>query len=268
MDKEALVNIILSDLSEIETMVKSFRGQGEIPKAFIELTEKKTANLLDEFVLLKSLNNNSPLQAKGYESTSKTPDISLPPTPPVTPFVEKTNAPAPPATQSSPPQPIQNPAEGTKFPVENEEVEESMSKVVKPEEVLETEITEKVKSKNNVSVIVEPKIEASIKTIGESFGGDKNSVNDLIAKTQQPNDKKSLKGKPIGDLTKGLGINDRFMFQRELFSGKAEVMNQTLQQINQMPDLNSALSFLQSNFDWDKEQEITKAFLSYIERKF
>lgn len=259
MDKEALVNIILSDLSEIETMVKSFQGQAEIPKAFIELTEKKTANLLDEFVLLKSLNNNNPLQAKVYESTSKAPDISAPSIPPVTPFIEKTDAPSSPSSSS---------VEVPKLPIENHEEKESIPKEVKPKEVLETEVTENVKSIDNVAVIMEAKTEASIKTIGESFGGDKNSVNDLLAKNQQPSDKKSIKGKPIDDLTKGLGINDRFMFQRELFSGKAEVMNQTLQQINQMPDLNSALSFLQSNFGWDREQETTKAFLSYIERKF
>ena len=262
MDKEALVNIILSDLSEIETMVKSFRGQGEIPKAFIELTEKKTANLLDEFVLLKSLNNNNSLQSKVYEPIFKTPDSSTQPTPQVTPFI-KADVPIPP-----PVPPTQSPIEYQKLPVEKHEVENSSAKEVTPVVAIETPITENVKSKNNVSVIVEPKTEASIKTIGESYGGDKNSVNDLIAKTHQPNDKKSLKGKPIDDLTKSLGINDRFMFQRELFAGKAEVMNQTLQQINQMPDLNSTLSFLQSNFDWDKEQEAVKAFLSYIERKF
>ena len=263
MDKEALLNIILSDLGEIETMVKSFRGQGEIPKAFIELTEGKMANLMDEFVLLKSLNNSNPLQSKAHEPIFKTPDTMAQPTSPVTPVAEKVDVPVPPSEPSIP-----NTIEEAKLPVENQEIEKSSPNETKPIVVKETAITENVKSKDNVSVIVEPKTEASIKTIGESFGGDKNSVNDLIAKTQQPNDKKSFKGKPIDDLTKGLGINDRFMFQRELFAGKAEVMNQTLQQINQMPDLNSALLFLQSNFDWDKEQEAAKAFLSYIERKF
>ena len=263
MDKEALLNIILSDLGEIETMVKSFRGQGEIPKAFIELTEKKMAYLMDEFVLLKSLNNSNPLQSKAHEPIFKTADTSTQATQPATPFTEKADVHVPP-----PAPPIPSPIEEPKLPIENHEVEQSRPKEVKPIVAIETPTTDNVKSKDSVSVIVEPKTEASIKTIGESFGGDKNSVNDLIAKTQQPGDKKSFKGKPIDDLTKGLGINDRFMFQRELFAGKAEVMNQTLQQINQMPDLNSALSFLQSNFDWDKEHEAVKAFLSYIERKF
>ncbi len=263
MDKDALLNIILSDLDEIETMVKSFRGQGEIPKAFIELTEKKMANLMDEFVLLKSLNNTKPLESKVHEPKFEMPDISTQTTPSVTPFAEKADVPAPP-----PGQPLPSPIEEPKLPIENQLVEQASLKEAKQMDALEILAAENVKSKDNVSVIVEAKTEASIKTIGESFGGDKNSVNDFMAKTQQPSDKKSYKGKPIDDLTKGLGINDRFMFQRELFAGKAEVMNQTLQQINQMPDLSAALSFLQSNFDWDKEQEAPKTFLSYIERKF
>ena len=34
MDKEALLNTILKDLGEIETMVKTFQGQQNIPAAF------------------------------------------------------------------------------------------------------------------------------------------------------------------------------------------------------------------------------------------
>lgn len=263
MDKDALLNIILSDLGEIETMVKSFRGQGEIPKAFIELTEKKMANLMDEFVLLKDLNNSNPLELKVQEPKFNIPDPSTQTNSSVTSFTEKTAAPEP-----LPAELLPNHSEEPNLPMENQRVEKSSPTEAKQMDNLEAPATENVMSKDNVAVIVEAKTEANIKTIGESFGGDKNSVNDFMAKNQQPNNKKSFIGKPISDLTKGLGINDRFMFQRELFAGKAEVMNQTLQQINQLPDLNSALSFLKSNFDWDQEQEAAKAFLSYIERKF
>ena len=75
-------------------------------------------------------------------------------------------------------------------------------------------------------------------------------------------------GKPIADLTKGLGINDRFLFQRELFEGNADLMKQTLQQLNELPDYNAAQTFISSNFKWETEKEATSAFLNYIKRRF
>ena len=67
MDKEALLKIIISDLNEVETLVKSFQGQKDIPAAFIDLTERKLNHISDEFSLLKSLSSPETSEHKPSE---------------------------------------------------------------------------------------------------------------------------------------------------------------------------------------------------------
>ncbi|MGQ1784344.1 MULTISPECIES: hypothetical protein [unclassified Saccharicrinis] len=251
MDKETLLNIIIKDISEIETLVKSFHGQQDIPGAFLDLTESKLANITEEFKLLKHING-----AEATTAPVKTLTVAATP-------VEETPQVVEPEQKEEPAKEIINPEPITKKTVAEEkqaiEIPQDVSKEDKPE------IIEQADSKFEN---IEAKPGDNPKTIGESLVSEKKSVNELIANTQVSTIQKPLKGKPIQDLTKGLGINDRFMFQRELFGGKIEVLNQTLQQLNDMPDFITAQSFIQSNFNWDEEQEVTKAFFSYIERKF
>ncbi len=282
MNKEALLNIILSDINEVETLLKSFQGSEEIPAAFIDLTERKMTHILDEFTLLKTLTqtpqaptphkiieeqktetiivetkenpepkNDTPV--KKEEVVVEKEEKEQPPNREPTPVISET-IPAPKVEQTT--QEIPN--EEEKPLVEKVEIKEAISTTTR------TEITE--------TPAPEPKkeeVKEDIgKTLGESLVGEKKSVNDLIANNKESKRQQTLMGKPIADLTKSLGLNDRFMFQRELFEGNADVMKQTLLQLNEMPDFNSAQSFISSNFNWDNEQEATQAFYSYIKRKY
>lgn len=264
MDKEALIKIILSDLGEVETMVKSFQGNQEIPPAFINLAEQKLIHLKDEFSLLKSLttNHSQPITKEKEET--------------ITEVVAKEE----PEAHS-----IQAAAKVAKESIKTtrESLKPSTEKITKDTlvEAIEVKKAEVVEIKSlqtktsatedhpiEISTPQKEKKEENAKTLGESFVGEKKSVNDRMASSQETKIKSPLMGKPIHDLTKGLGINDRFMFQRELFNGKSDVMQQTLQQLNEMTDLNSAQSFIASNFNWDNELDVTQSFYNYIKRKF
>ncbi len=272
MNKEALLHIILSEINEVETLVKSFQGKQEIPSAFIDLTERKLAQIIDEFSLLKTL-------ATGTETNQKEEQLET--------SISKEEILH---TESIPEVKPEEPVKSTPEKIESEDLsndemkETHETKTEKIEDIHEDTIKGKdepdivltnespsisiSKEKNNT-----PPVETSIqseksRTLGESFAGEKKSVNDKIASSHESGSKKTLIGKPVNDLTKGLGINDRFMFQRELFEGNAEVMQQTLQQLNELPNLEAAQSFISSNFNWDSEQEATKAFYNYIVRKY
>ncbi|GAF02557.1 hypothetical protein [Saccharicrinis fermentans] len=261
MDKETLLDIILKDIAEIETLIKSFHGQEDIPGAFLNLTENKLSNISEEFELLKKLNEKETAVSPATKIEKQATTVEKAP-----PIVE------PLATKEIEQEVIEEtivPEIIQETPATNEEMisEHQYDQA----NITTTEHTEKI-DKPKITV---PNTEATTskqddipKTIGESFVTEKRSVNDLIANTQESNTSKTLKGKPIQDLTRGLGINDRFMFQRELFGGKMDILNQTLQQLNDMPDYTSAKSFIRSNFNWDEDQEVTKAFFNYIERKF
>ena len=250
MDKETLLEIIIKDLGEIESLVKSFQGKKTISPSFLKLTETKLTNVVEEFKMLNELNND-----QNIASTPKTTEDNI-----------KINIPEKKEVVKD-------------ISIENKPLETSDKKNIEPKEINtqpEVEIQrhkEKPKTepivKENISIKDKAtEIEDGAKTIGESLIGDKKSVNDIIANQQESNIKKTLKGKPVNDLIKELGINDRFMFQRELFDGNSNILNQTLQQLNEMPNFKSAQTFIMSNFNWDNELEVTKSFYSYIERKF
>ncbi len=286
MNKEALLNIILSDINEVETLLRSFQGSEEIPAAFMDLTERKLNHLVEEFSLLKSINQpgSKPVinEEKSIETEQK---VIEKPTPAEEPtIVIEKQEPVIPETEvikedkivTASNNEVVNPlVEEKKEVVIEESPKETESSPVIKEEPVSITVNEAqptpVKTPVPEPKIEEKKIEVkeeSNKTLGESLGGEKKSVNDIIANNKESKLQQTLIGKPIEDLTKSLGLNDRFMFQRELFAGNADIMKQTLLQLNEMPDFNSAQSFISSNFNWDQEQEATQAFFNYVKRKF
>jgi len=73
---------------------------------------------------------------------------------------------------------------------------------------------------------------------------------------------------PLRDIFDGIGLNDRFLFIRELFRSNPRYFNHTVEILNKAPDLHTAVRFLQKEFDWwDLEQETTRKFLHLVERR-
>ncbi len=277
MNKEALLKIILSDINEVETLLKSFQGSEEIPSAFIDLTERKLTHILEEFGLLKSINH--PISTSSIKETVKENITSIKED--VSDTIQE-NISSKEIIEEIKEKSIEVDAVKTSSNIKVEEKEIKAEIVVEskkeeqPVSIQEPEPQNKVESINQEPIVTtatipepeaKPKEENS-KTLGESLGGEKKSVNDIISNNKESKLQQTLLGKPVADLTKSLGLNDRFMFQRELFEGNTEVMKQTLLQLNEMPDFKSAQAFISTNFNWDNELEATQAFYNYIKRKY
>ncbi|WP_282035671.1 hypothetical protein [Saccharicrinis aurantiacus] len=270
MDKEALLSIILNDLSEIETLIKSFQGQANIPNAFIELTEKKVSHLTEELNMLKGLGANT-VESKPIEKTE--------------PIKQET-----PAAPKEIIQPDIIPEAKAEELTTVEPIATEKESIVK-EEIIENKTTEKLVKETSVieekpiieaekpkEIVEEKPTATAVKTeavgtkteqannlrLGETLQKGKRALNDQVTHADIS---KNLLGKPVADLSKGLGINDRFLYQRELFNGNATLMSDTLGQLNEMDSFESALTFLKSNFNWENE-ELSKNFFNYVQRRF
>ena len=70
------------------------------------------------------------------------------------------------------------------------------------------------------------------------------------------------------DFGKSLSLNDRFMFQRDLFQGNAKEMNQAFAQLNASQSLNEALKFLDEKYTipWNSEPGI--ALKELLDKRF
>lgn len=91
---------------------------------------------------------------------------------------------------------------------------------------------------------------------------------DLAAKQPQNNLSTRMQSRPINDLAKAIGLNDKFLFIKELFEGDKEKYHEAIQIINEMPGFEEAESYINERFDWDEEQPEVKKFMDLVRRKF
>ena len=92
-------------------------------------------------------------------------------------------------------------------------------------------------------------------------------VADLFEKAPQP---KSLNDALQNNLQ--IGLNDRIAFVSNLFDGSQEDFNRVVSQINSFKTEKEAKKFVfkmvKPDYDWSKQEEYEKRFMSLIERKF
>lgn len=102
--------------------------------------------------------------------------------------------------------------------------------------------------------------------LAEKFQGKKKFRNEMLG-TGKKDMSSVLQNKPISDLTKAIGINDKFLYTKELFSGNAELYARTIKQLNEYTDINDALIFIQENFSWDENNEAANRLIDLVRRK-
>ncbi|MDR2286561.1 MAG: hypothetical protein LBE04_03670 [Prevotellaceae bacterium] len=73
---------------------------------------------------------------------------------------------------------------------------------------------------------------------------------------------------PVSSLPKSIGINDRFRFIKELFGGDSDLYNETIKKLDNIGSLVSAISYIESNFSWDKNSDSVKQLISLIRRRY
>ncbi|MGQ1946132.1 hypothetical protein ACT3CD_03385 [Geofilum sp. OHC36d9] len=254
MEKEALIKIVLQDIKELETLVSTFSGTENIPAVYIQLAQSKTKVIQDELSLINTLEPST--------STSKEKII---PTPENKKTPEETVPEAENEIQSepAPPKEAPKPQAKTTAPITIESHEEE---VAVPKETNIVESADEQPGEKAKTPAPAPASSVRQAVIGEVLGKNNKSVLDILADQKKSSDQAYQPSVP--DLRKAIGINDRFLFQRELFKGSAELYNQTLDQLNSMQDLGSALSFLKTNFNWDTTSETYEMFIKTVKRRF
>jgi hypothetical protein len=246
MEKDALLEIIIHEVKEVERLIETFKGKPTLSAAFFKLARNKANNILEEIDLLEQLAEETPAQApqriknpplREEIVTRPEPETAVPPTP------------VPPTEET---------------PTEEKSIEV----------IMESEPTPDVSVPEPAPVIEAPlppttSPKAGNTVLGEALMKNKSSFNDQIGqKGANGATRRLLTAAPVSDLRKALGINDRFLFQRELFGGNSDLLNQTLDQLNQMQSFEDARSFLTTNFNWTSDNEAVTDFWELVERRF
>jgi hypothetical protein len=109
------------------------------------------------------------------------------------------------------------------------------------------------------------------KEVHEAIAEKRESLNDRLkqAKTEVAH---VLKEAPIKDLRKGIGINDRFTFVRELFRGDDAFYERSIKTINGFHIFSEAEYWinreLKYKIGWDEDKEVVKHFYQLVRRRF
>jgi hypothetical protein len=99
--------------------------------------------------------------------------------------------------------------------------------------------------------------------------GNKKVLGDVIHQPIQYQEIASrLQGKPITNLASAIGINERFLYIRELFGNDAKKYEKAIEIINNAASFNDAYNFMIREYNWDMDSEMVQELLELVRRKF
>lgn len=162
-------------------------------------------------------------------------------------------------------------------PVEEivEEVEPETETVIDEEIQEETEREEEVGEEPEPEAEPEPTVdvkfhephepEPEAQVLGEKFQKER-SVNDVKFEGGVKLEEK-LSSLPLKTIRSAIGINDRFLFTRELFDGDPELFNTAVTKLDSLEDIKDAVVYLRDNFKW-KKNETSLKFVELVKRRF
>ena len=75
------------------------------------------------------------------------------------------------------------------------------------------------------------------------------------------------KPSPIKTLREGLNLNDRYLFQRELFGNDKSRLDETIAALDRLNNIQEAVSYLKANFKWVRS-EASERFVQLVKRRF
>jgi hypothetical protein len=101
-------------------------------------------------------------------------------------------------------------------------------------------------------------------TAGETPGGKNKMVHHILA-SDRP--KISFEEVPLKSIRDGIGINDRYLFIKELFANEAEKFDETIAALDGFAQIEEAVGYLKQNFKWSKS-EAGQKFLNLVKRRF
>jgi len=169
--------------------------------------------------------------------------------------------------------------EKKEYSTKAEEVENISESLVNNGVLIETEVELEItleKPSEIIAIKEEIKITKTlfddyVPTIAEKFHHEE-SVYDRMSKSKTDvSIAEKLQTKPVEDLQKSIGINERFLFLNELFNGNPQHYSEAISRLNSFTNLQDAKTFLNDNllvkYGWNKQSTAYLELSKLIERR-
>lgn len=145
--------------------------------------------------------------------------------------------------------------------------EEKTEEIIEEKNTEPEEITEKKEQPKIEKETVEIQSEnepVDKKIIGEQFTNEP-SLNDRLVRGKQQESK--IKGKPVTSLKTAIGLNDKFLYIRELFENNSEKFSNAIDALDKSEGLIKAVEYMEQNFKWSKNETSLK-FMELVKKRF
>ncbi len=104
--------------------------------------------------------------------------------------------------------------------------------------------------------------------VAEKYQTSQNYINQAIASKQTKKDLTTkLQSMPIADLRSSIGLNDKFLFIKEIFRGRPDIYSQCIDEMNNSASYGEALEHLRDKYSLDENNEVVKKLLTLVKRK-
>lgn len=123
---------------------------------------------------------------------------------------------------------------------------------------------------NLIDVIVEEEAKSEIKE--DKSNSSKKSINEMHSVSPQISLADQFGQKPIVDLNKEIGINERYLITENLFSGDSEACANAINQLNQFNNHHEAQEYLKKElsqkYNWNFKSSHAKRLFNLVERRY
>jgi hypothetical protein len=255
MENKKLVKILLKDMLELEELIAEVKINRQFDELEMEFIHTRTKGVLQLMQLLDSREESIPeisekkeqvenLIGKVERATKIAAEIQAA-------RLQEFNS----QKEQEEKQEIQLPGSETL-------TEEQVNSVADVKEIT-TEIAEITPEEDEMLEEEIQRAEANAR-LGDSFMKGK-SVNDLI--TDKVKLEYKLSNRPVSSIQASIGINDRFLYIRELFDGDNKKFLDAVKTLDSMQNVKEAVDYLRNNYKW-KKNETSLKFVNLVKRRF
>jgi hypothetical protein len=232
MDKNIWLKVIKQELALLDDLASGMMEDPDLSKEEVELALARSKVVSGEFEMLLhqiSQHSQAAKQALMANAREKPEEAVIPPTAAILPEPEPETIVVPKLVEVEKPAP----------------------------EVRITESAQPVMSPVAASVIVE----TSSPVVAET----QEQADVLYDDQKEP--APQFRAAPLKSLKEGMSLNDRFLFQRELFGNDKSRLDDTVSALDRLQDIKEAVTYLKSNFKWTKS-EASEKFVQLVKRRF
>jgi hypothetical protein len=268
MEIKSTIKIILNDLKDARDLIDDLKNYEGVPHFQIELAKAKCRSAEELMKLLVEF----PDEYFNHTAEKSSPEIKND-TETSVENTEKKMLKEEKAEEAVPEE--AKPEEASLAEAAAEEATLESKDEVKIPETENNEDSQEDKIKKVVDEIVsfgdnEPSEKAPAKgqkIVADRFSHLSNRINEQIADRQKGEKNSNNIVRPISDLKKAIGINDRFLFIRELFNGDKDKYAEVIDSLNNVDSLADAENIIKRSIKKGYEEDPYEQLIDLVKRK-